>query len=125
MSEHDETTHEGVHLDEASGTLVDGDGAPVKPQGQVYADEAAEGRPALLESPGEPESEEQGMVRTGRALPRHAGTEDSAGLVPEDTDARVAHTMAQRAETGLAVTQEGTRADGDVQGQVRSGGQQP
>lgn len=62
---------------------------------------------------GEPETEEQGLVRTGRALPAHAAGEDSAGLVPEDTERRVEQTHAVRDETNRVVQAQGHRADGD------------
>jgi hypothetical protein len=70
-------------------------------------------------APSEPETLEQGLVRTGRALPEHPADRDSAGLVPEVTEAREAHTREQRDETHRVTTHEGLAADGDVAGGVR------
>lgn len=71
-------------------------------------------------SPGEPETLEQGLVRTGRMQPEHAPDEDSAGLTPEETARRVEHTHAQRDETHDIVTGEGHAADGDAPADTRS-----
>lgn len=67
-------------------------------------------------APGEPETYEQGLVRTGRAQPRHASDEDSAGLTPEETAARVEQTHEQRDETHRVVTEQGHLAGGDGTG---------
>jgi hypothetical protein len=80
----------------------------------------AEREVMTIESPGPVETAEQGAVRTGRALPRHDGVQDSAGLTPAATAARVDHTHAQRNETHRVVEAQGHAADGDTPGGTRS-----
>jgi|GEM_PF-7099590 len=70
-------------------------------------------------APSEPETLEQGLVRTGRALPEHPAGRDSAGLVPDVTAEREAHTHEQRDETHRVTTHEGHAADGDAAGGER------
>lgn len=84
-------------------------------------DQAAAERDVMtISSPGPEETPEQGAVRTGRALPEHPAGEDSAGLTPAATAARVEHTHEQRNDTHQLVTEQGHAADGDGQGGVRS-----
>jgi hypothetical protein len=66
--------------------------------------------------PGEPETREQGMVRTGRALPKHDWNEDSAGLVPEETRRRQEQSREQRMDLVHELEAQGNAADGDSVG---------
>jgi hypothetical protein len=78
------------------------------------SEEAVAREGLLIQSPGPEETEEQGLIRTGRKLPAHPGGEDSAGLTPDATAVRVEHTHAQRDETHRVTTEQGHRADGDA-----------
>lgn len=68
----------------------------------------------LIQSPGPEETEEQGLVRTGRKVPDHPGGEDSAGLTPAATAVREEHTHVQRDETHRVTTEQGHAASGDA-----------
>ena len=89
-----------------------------KREDQRQAD--AEREVIAISSPGPEETVEQGQVRTGRQAPRHDGAEDSAGLTPAATAARVAHTHEQRDELHRLTGREGHAADGDALGGART-----
>src|SRR3954471_19473859 len=67
-------------------------------------------------APGEPETVEQGNVRTGRKAPDHPANVDSAGLEVAETKRRQEKSRAQRAELFTELERQGDAADGDGTG---------
>jgi hypothetical protein len=67
-------------------------------------------------APSEPETREQGMVRTGRQVPKHDPGQDSAGLTLKETERRQKQSRDQRAELMHELEQQGNSASGDSTG---------